>query len=191
MKEEVPEYIGNRHPVYAPQGVYPCKGEDRWISITITDDSEWEKLSSLIGEGELSKKHDYDNVAKRRMNHDLIDEQISKWTINQDSIELMNTLQNNGIPAGAVMNEKDAFEDPHLQQRNYWEELTHPEAGTYKYPGVLWKSNAINNKLRRAAPRLGEDNEYVYKTILEYSDEQYEAYEKNGHIGMDYDDSIQ
>ena len=111
MKEEVPEYIGNRHPVYAPQGVYPCKGEDRWISITITDDSEWEKLSSLIGEGELSKKHDYDNVAKRRMNHDLIDEQISKWTINQDSIELMNTLQNNGIPAGAVMNEKDAFED--------------------------------------------------------------------------------
>ena len=47
------------------------------------------------------------------------------------------------------------------------------------------------NKLRRAAPRLGEDNEYVYKTILGYSDEQYEAYEKNGHIGMDYDDSIQ
>ena len=57
--------------------------------------------------------------------------------------------------------------------------------------GVLWKSNAIDNKLRRAAPRLGEDNEYVYKTILGYSDEQYEAYEKNGHIGMDYDDSIQ
>ena len=191
MEEDVPEYIGNRHPVYAPQGVYPCKGEDRWISITITDDLEWQKLSSLIGSGELSKKDDYNNVQKRRMHHDVIDEEISKWTINHDSIELMNTLQNNGIPAGAVMNEKDAFEDPHLQQRNYWEELTHPEAGTYKYPGVLWKSNAIDNKLRRAAPRLGEDNEYVYKTILGYSDEQYEAYEKNGHIGMDYDDSIQ
>tara|TARA_B100000029_G_scaffold499123_1_gene569043 strand:- start:6515 stop:7831 length:1317 start_codon:yes stop_codon:yes gene_type:complete len=191
MEEDVPEYIGNRHPVYAPQGVYPCKGEDRWISITITDDLEWQKLSSLIGSGELSKKDDYNNVQKRRMHHDVIDEEISKWTINHDSIELMNILQNNGIPAGAVMNEKDAFEDPHLQQRNYWEELTHPEAGTYKYPGVLWKSNAIDNKLRRAAPRLGEDNEYVYKTILGYSDEQYEAYEKNGHIGMDYDDSIQ
>ncbi|MEC8945640.1 MAG: CoA transferase [Chloroflexota bacterium] len=191
MQEDVPEYIGNRHPVYAPQGVYPCKGEDRWISITITDDLEWQKLSSLIGSGELSKKDDYNNVQKRRMHHDVIDEEISKWTINHDSIELMNILQNNGIPAGAVMNEKDAFEDPHLQQRNYWEELTHPEAGTYKYPGVLWKSNAIDNKLRRAAPRLGEDNEYVYKTILGYSNEQYEAYEKNGHIGMDYDDSIQ
>ena len=176
MQEDVPEYIGNRHPVYAPQGVYPCKGEDRWISITITDDLEWQKLSSLIGSGELSKKDDYNNVQKRRMHHDVIDEEISKWTINHDSIELMNILQNNGIPAGAVMNEKDAFEDPHLQQRNYWEELTHPEAGTYKYPGVLWKSNAIDNKLRRAAPRLGEDNEYVYKTILGYSNEQYEAY---------------
>ena len=191
MKEEIPEYMGNRHPVYAPQGVYPCKGEDRWISITITDDSEWEKLSSLIGEVELSENDDYDNVEKRRMNHDVIDKHISNWTANHDSRELMNILQNNGIPAGAVMNEKDAFEDPHLEQRNYWEELTHPEAGTYKYPGVLWKSNAIDNKLRRAAPRLGEDNEYVYKTILGYSDEQYEAYEKNGHIGMDYDDSIQ
>lgn len=97
MQEDVPEYIGNRHPVYAPQGVYPCKGEDRWISITITDDLEWQKLSSLIGSGELSKKDDYNNVQKRRMHHDVIDEEISKWTINHDSIELMNILQNNGI----------------------------------------------------------------------------------------------
>jgi benzylsuccinate CoA-transferase BbsF subunit/naphthyl-2-methylsuccinate CoA transferase subunit len=191
MTGVVPEYTGNRHPVYAPQGVYRCKGEDRWISITITDDAEWDELCSIMGAKELSQNSEYGTVEKRRMKHDVIDQAISNWTIKQDNIELMNMLQDRGIPAGAVMNEKDAFEDPHLQERGYWEELTHPEAGTYKYPGVLWKSKAIDNKLRRAAPRLGEDNEYVYKSILGYTEAEYQKYEKDGHIGMDYDDSIQ
>jgi crotonobetainyl-CoA:carnitine CoA-transferase CaiB-like acyl-CoA transferase len=44
---------------------------------------------------------------------------------------------------------------------------------------------------RRAAPLLGEDNEYVYKEVLGYSEEQYKKFEEQGHIGMDFDPSIQ
>ena len=39
--------------------------------------------------------------------------------------------------------------------------------------------------------RLGEDNEYVYKQILEVSDAEYEELVKSGHIGMDYAPHIQ
>ena len=34
--------------------------------------------------------------------------------------------------------------------------------------------------------RLGEDNEYVYKTLLKYTAEEYAELESTGHIGMDY-----
>ena len=34
--------------------------------------------------------------------------------------------------------------------------------------------------------RLGEDDEYVYKTLLEVSDAEYAQLDQEGHIGMDY-----
>ncbi len=88
------------------------------------------------------------------------------------------------------MNEEDAFGDPHLKDRGFWEQLTHPEAGTHLHPGVLWQAERTPNHLRRAAPRLGEDNEYVYRQLLGYSAEEYRRLEEEGHIGGDYDPSI-
>jgi crotonobetainyl-CoA:carnitine CoA-transferase CaiB-like acyl-CoA transferase len=38
----------------------------------------------------------------------------------------------------------------------------------------------------RHAPLLGQDNEYVYKTLLKVSDDEYARLEREGHIGMEY-----
>ena len=40
--------MGNRDPGAAPHGVYPCKGEDRWIAIACFTDEEWQALRPLI-----------------------------------------------------------------------------------------------------------------------------------------------
>ena len=40
-------------------------------------------------------------------------------------------LQDAGIPAGRVMNERDIFEDPHIRERGFFVPLTLPEAGTH------------------------------------------------------------
>src|ERR1043166_9638115 len=44
-----PEPAGNHHPTAAPFGVFPCLGEDEWVSITIDDDGEWEALKRVLG----------------------------------------------------------------------------------------------------------------------------------------------
>ena len=44
--------------------------------------------------------------------------------------------------------------------------------------------------IRRGPVRLGEDNGYVYKTLLKLTDEEYEELETEGHIGMDYSEDI-
>ena len=36
------EPSGNGHPQFAPHGVYPCRGEDRWCAIAVTSDEEWQ-----------------------------------------------------------------------------------------------------------------------------------------------------
>ena len=78
------------------------------------------------------------------------------------------------------------FDYPHFQERGFFEEVCHPDAGTHLYPGMYFKMSGTPLCIRMAAPLLGEHNEYVYKQLLGISDEEYEMLEQEGHIGMDY-----
>ena len=73
-----------------------------------------------------------------------------------------------------------------MKYRDFFQEVTHPECGTHIYPGIAWKMRKTPNRIRRAAPRLGEDNEYVYKQIIGVTDEEYAELEHELHIGMDF-----
>jgi hypothetical protein len=39
--------------------------------------------------------------------------------------------------------------------------------------------------IRKHASLLGEDNEYVYKEVCGYTDDEYRWFVENGHAGMD------
>jgi crotonobetainyl-CoA:carnitine CoA-transferase CaiB-like acyl-CoA transferase len=188
MNGTEPELEGNRHRVLAPQGTYPCRGEDRWITISVADDEEWLALCRTIGRDEMTRDRRFATLEARRENHDALDAEIASWTGQQDATEAMNLLQGAGVAAGAVINEVDAYADPHLADRGFWEPLEHPEieGGPRLHTGSLWKAERTPRRHGRAAPRLGEDNEYVYKELLGFSDGKYTEFEETGHIGMDY-----
>ena len=96
-------------------------------------------------------------------------------------------LQAVGVAAGAVMDQRDAFADPHLQERGIFEEVYHEDVGgSHLYVGAPYKMSDMPIKIRRGPVRLGEDNEYVYKQVLGVSDEEYAELERMGHIGMDF-----
>jgi crotonobetainyl-CoA:carnitine CoA-transferase CaiB-like acyl-CoA transferase len=98
----------------------------------------------------------------------------------------MYLLQKEGVPAGPVVFEDDAYRDPHLKERGFFEPLTHAECGTHLYPGLPRNKSRTPNHIRRPPCRLGEHNQLVYKQILGVSDEEYAELEQEGHIGMDY-----
>ena len=50
---------GNSSPGDAPHGVYPGKGDERWIAIAITGDAEWRALHGLLPVA-LRKRFDID-----------------------------------------------------------------------------------------------------------------------------------
>ena len=54
------------------------------------------------------------------------------------------------------------------------------------YPGLGWKMTDTPNRIQRAAPRLGEDNEYVYRQLLGLTDEEYQHHSEIGMIGTSY-----
>ena len=37
LRGEEPVHRGNRHPVWAPQGVYPCEGKEQWLALSVRE----------------------------------------------------------------------------------------------------------------------------------------------------------
>ena len=180
--------IGNRHP-FAIQGCYRCKGDDRWVNISLFDDRDWEAFCTALGRPGPREARFADQASRYR-SHDEIDHRISQWTQEHDHYHVMKVLQEVGVTAGPVMDQRDAYNDPHLRERGIFEQVTQEDSGTHMYPGVPYKMSETPIGIRRGPVRLGEDNEYVYKTLLEFSDEEYPDLEREGHIGMDFDPDV-
>lgn len=182
--------LGNRDPYMAPQGAYRCRGNDRWIAVSICTEEQWQALCKLMENPDLASDSRFDSREKRLKNHDELDEKIEEWTSQQDCLELFPVLQKAGIPAGPLMSEADAFADPQLDHRGFFEKVTQEDCGTHLYPGMLWKMSETPGAIRLPPCRLGEHNEYVYKQVLGISNEEYAQLETEGHIGTDYADDM-
>ena len=181
--------MGNRHP-WALQNCYPCAGENRWVAITVYDEQQWLALCEAMDAPDLRADAELSQSQYRHARQAEIDDRISRWTRERDPAEVMHELQRRGIPAGAVMNQADAFGDPHIQSRGFFEEASQDDCGTHLYPGPLYKLSETPLNIRRGPVMFGQDNEYVYRELLGYSTEEYAAFEAAGHIGTDYAEGV-
>ena len=161
-----PENRGNRHPVYAPHGAYPCRGEDEWITIAVADDNEWERMCDAMGMPQLATDHDYSDILARHHNHDALDWVISGWTQDRSADDVMRLLQGAGVSAAPVMTGEAIFNDPQYQERGLLEFVDHPSCGPYFMPGTAWKMSETPPGVRWHAPTLGEHNEQVFGELL-------------------------
>lgn len=185
MNGRVSDTLGNRHP-RAIQGCYPCKGEDRWINITIYDGRQWAAFCRALGNPAWTYDEKYADPSLRYLHHDELDEHIAAWTRERDPYQVMHLLQEAGIPAGPVINERDAYRDPQMESLGMFQEAYQEDCGTHLYPGAPFQMSETPLKIRRGPVRLGEDNGYVYKGLLGLSDRDYGDLEDKGQIGMDY-----
>ncbi len=176
----------NRDPAAAPQGCYACKGDDRWINISIFSDADWKAFGEAIGSPSWAADERFASSRGRWQHHDELDRLIESWTSRHDAYAVMHLLQDKGVAAGPVLDPCDMFNDPHFKDRAFFEKATQEDCGTHLYPGMIWKFSKTCLSMRRGPVRLGEDNKYVYREILGVSDEEYKELEREGHIGMDY-----
>jgi benzylsuccinate CoA-transferase BbsF subunit len=166
--------IGNRHPlaVAAPHGVFACAGEDRWISIAVTTDREWQGLVATMGEPAWAQSPDFSTPAQRVRHIDALHEHIAKWTVKFSDYELASRLQQYGVAATPVLDIADLFHDPHYRARGTFIEVTHPLGFRETIYGAYVKTSRTECHVR-TGPCIGQDNDYVFKEILGLSDERY------------------
>lgn len=190
MNQRLWSQMGNDHMWLAPHNVYRCKGADDWVTIAVRNDDDWRALCGAMYRDELLADPRFDTMAHRHTHRADIDAVLAEWVADRDAHWVMNRLQRAGVPAGAVMTEADVFEDRHLNARGFFRPVEHPEAGTQLHLAPAWQASASPRPTPRHAPRLGEDNEYVYRQLLGFSEAEYRRFEELGHIGMDYQPSV-
>ena len=175
---------GNRHPDFAPQGVYKCSGEDNWIAISIKSDADWSKFKATVGNNNLNSDV-FDTLAGRQQHHDQIDKVINEWTYSQDRYDVLNRLQSDQITSGVVLDfGSDSYADPHLNERDFFQIVEHPSAGIYPMTGPIFKFESSNGHvIHNPAPCLGQDNMYVLKEVLGYGNDKITQFEANEIIG--------
>jgi crotonobetainyl-CoA:carnitine CoA-transferase CaiB-like acyl-CoA transferase len=185
MNGRVQASLGNRDRD-AVQGVYRCRGDDRWVAITIATDDHWRGFRDAAGNPPWCNDPRFRTVDDRIGNQDALDPLIETWTSQHEHRKAAAILQSRGVPAGPVLDDADAYADPHLQRRGFFVRLNQAECGEHLYPGPAWKLSETPITMRHPPVRLGEHNEYIYKKLLGYSDQEYEDLEAEGHIGIDY-----
>jgi crotonobetainyl-CoA:carnitine CoA-transferase CaiB-like acyl-CoA transferase len=182
-----PRRLGNRDPFCAPQGIYPCAGEHRWIGMTVQSDRQWEALADLIGRPELAVDSRFKTVEDRFSNHDELDGLITGWTSGQDVTAAFHSLQARGIPAGPQLDDEMLAADPHVAARGWLQPLATTDIGTYLH--ISHAFTGVPQAWRRGSPALGEDNEYVYRKLLGLDEDSYERLVEAKVVVSDYLDA--
>ncbi len=133
-----PQRMGNAEPVVHHQDVYPARGEDRWVAISLADAAEAERLAKLTG-----------------------GQPIAAWTATQDEQALVETLQAAGIAAGVLQDIEDLMErDPVLRARGAVMELPHNKLGSFGHVRTPISFSRDRPEPYRA-PSMGEHNREI------------------------------
>ena len=169
---------GNRHPQKAPQGVYPCQGDDRWIAISVCNDAQWQALASTLG---LETRAEWATAEGRRADHDTLDALISQATRQEEAGALAQRLQAAGVPSGPVQDARDVLDnDPQLAQRKHWVTLDHPEVGPSTYNSAPYRYSHAESAPTAPAPLLGQHTREICRDLLGMSENEIDQLTEDG-----------
>ena len=178
---EVWQRIGNEDRVHVPSNVYPAAGREKWLALAVTTDAQWAALAKAIDRPELADDERYREESQRRSRREEIDGIVRDWSARQDVWNATRLLQNAGVPAGPVLNNRDLLLDPHLKARGFYEYVEHWQPmGVRPLIGRPYRFRNTPLRIHKAAPRYGEDNGYVLRELLRLDESEIAALYESG-----------
>lgn len=187
--------LGNHDMEAAPHNAYKCR-DGRWVAVACVTEKHWEGLKAALGRPEWC---DMDRMRRRwqRINElKEIDRHLGFWFEDFTRLgdepalqteegvegppvrkftteEVVELMQSFGVPCGIVQSPEAMHNDPQMAHRGHYWKLQHPVMGLRAYDGPSFRLSKTPGELTKAAPCLGEDNEYVYKEIVGLDEDEF------------------
>jgi benzylsuccinate CoA-transferase BbsF subunit len=165
MNSRVQTRAGNHDHMMAPHNCYPCLGEDRWVTIAVACQDEWDALRRVVGDSRLEDER-FADASSRWQNPEALDQLIGEWTANHSQEEVTQALQKVGVAAMPLLDGPALVQDAHLRERGVLQPLQHPLIGERLTLSPPWRFSRTPAQIRRPGPLLGEHNQYVLGELL-------------------------
>jgi formyl-CoA transferase len=159
MKGEVAGQAGNNHPTSIPTGVF--KTADGHINIAASGDAIWERLCKALGIPEIADKTDFATGEKRSENRDAINAAIEEKTKDTPSAELIELLNEAGIPCGPIYSIDQVFADEQVKHIGMEHPVEHPELGPFNVVGQAVGMSGAAPRTGVATPLRGQHTDEV------------------------------
>ncbi|MCH7486388.1 MAG: formyl-CoA transferase [Proteobacteria bacterium] len=129
----------------------------------------WAPLMKVIGREDLIENPEWATPEARLTKLDDCFALIEGWTVTKDKFEVMEILNDLGVPCGPVLSMKELAEESSLRATGTVAEVDHPERGKYLTVGNPIKLSDSPVEVK-ASPLLGEHTEEILKEILGFDE---------------------
>jgi crotonobetainyl-CoA:carnitine CoA-transferase CaiB-like acyl-CoA transferase len=173
------ESLGNGDAAMSPHGVYPVRGEDRWVAAACEDDRAWAALAVELGLPELARLPLDARLARR----DELDEHVARWTAPREAEDVVARLQAIGVAAHTVQNSADCLADPQLAHRGHYVTVQHPFVGPVPVEGPRVRLSRTPGRVGNPGPAYGEHAFEILGELLGYDGDRIAEVAAAGALG--------
>lgn len=139
-----------------PWKIFACK--DGPIFLAVAEEDQWARLQELMGNPEWAKQDIFRNAAKRAKNKEELHKHLNAWFQEWNVADLFRAGQEKRICFAPVFDMAQLAEQEQLRARNFFVDVSHPQAGRLTHLGPPYQLGEPWWKIRRPAPLLGEHN---------------------------------
>lgn len=168
-----PERVGNSHPTSVPFQTFQTS--DGEIIITCSRDSAFYSLCRAMGRPDMIQDERFAKAEARRLNKELLEDEITRFTSTRTLDECEETLNQFGVPNGRINTLTMICKDPQIAARDMIVKVEHPVAGTYQMAGSPLKFSSLTEAHYEPAPTLGQHTREILSERLNMTDAEIEA----------------
>ncbi|NLR73041.1 CoA transferase [Novosphingobium sp. ERN07] len=164
----------------APWGVYPARGDDQWLVITVRSTADWLALAKLI---DFPDPCQLDSPAKRLSAKPRIDAHVARWVAQHEPHAAAQLLQAQGIPAAPMLRLAELPGQPLYRERGFFRSEGHPwMRETVMGESFVAFSFDMAPPPGRPAPLAGEQTREALAEWLGLHDAELDALQAEGAI---------
>jgi formyl-CoA transferase len=180
VSQQVPKRQGNAHPSIAPYEAFQAK--DKGFVLGAANQHQWEQLCDTLEQPELKTDARFLTNQDRVKNRKDLCDKLNKYFSERTAKEWLDLFQEAGLPSGPINTLPEVFQHPQIEDRELILNIEHPSAGTIPLTGFPYKFSRTPVELKQAPPTLGAHNREILVDLLEYDQEQVDAFQEKGVI---------
>ncbi|WP_374425662.1 CaiB/BaiF CoA transferase family protein [Paracoccus sp. (in: a-proteobacteria)] len=160
---QVPQRVGNRHPLSTPFGCFATR--DGQVVIAVLSGRQFATLATLIGAPEAADDPRFASDEARTTHEPAVRALIENWSRNLTTEQAVAALNGAGLPTAPIWDIARAADNEHAQARGLVSQLPHATLGAAPTVGQPVRFDGEKPVAATSAPQLGADLQTVLREL--------------------------